>query len=133
MPGLRYLFERKEKDIEDYETIKDKIVTKDGRVIWPNGRTTWQNDKRVDVVSSGTIAIVGLGMLIVPIWVLNTIDLYYSSDPNLSNMRLGIISGFIVVFFVLVGVATTAKVFDALAATAAYSAVLMVFLQFGGI
>ena len=43
--------------------------------------------------------------------------------------RLSIITGFIAVFFILVEVATDAGVFNAFAAAAAYSAVLMVFLQ----
>lgn len=42
---------------------------------------------------------------------------------------MGIITGFIVIFYLLVVVATTAKLFESLAAVAAYSAVLMVFMQ----
>jgi hypothetical protein len=62
-------------------------------------------------------------MLIGPLWWLNFV--------TVQEKRLGIITGFIVVFFALLVVATTAKVADALAAAAAYSAVLMVFLQLG--
>lgn len=60
-------------------------------------------------------------MLIGPIWALDKVG------PN--DIRLGIISGFIIVFYILVGIATTAKIFESLAAVAAYSAVLMVFMQ----
>jgi preprotein translocase subunit SecD len=56
-----------------------------------------------------------------PLWILAEV-----SNPM---HRLGIITGFIALFFVLVKVATRARIFDALAAAAAYSAVLMVFLQ----
>lgn len=85
------------------------------------GDTVWHNDKRVEWLSASVVGMVGLGMLIGPIWALDKVG------P--SNARLGIISGFIVVFYILVGIATTAKVFESLAAVAAYSAVLMVFMQ----
>lgn len=122
IPGVRSLFERKPEDIEDYDAIR---AIEDGQhgVI---RKTRWQYDKRVDRFSEGVIAIVGLGMLIAPLWVLEKID------HGLPNVKLGAITVFIVVFFVLVAVATTARVFDALAATAAYAAVLMVFLQLSG-
>lgn len=85
------------------------------------GKTVWHNDERVEWFSDVIIGIIGLGMLIGPIWTL------YSVQP--SNKRLGIITGFIVAFFVLVVTATTARLFESLAAVAAYSAVLMVFMQ----
>jgi preprotein translocase subunit SecD len=53
------------------------------------------------------------------------LEVFTGSSPK---VKLGIITGFIALFFVLVAVATTARLFDALAAAAAYSAVLMVFL-----
>ena len=83
--------------------------------------TVWHNDKYVEQFSATVIGMIGLGMLIGPIWALDKVG------P--STARLGIISGFIVVFYILVGIATTAKVFENLAAVAAYSAVLMVFMQ----
>lgn len=85
------------------------------------GQTVWTNDDRIDWFSAVVIGTVGLGMLVGPIWAL------YIVEP--SNQRLGIITGFIMVFYFLVVVATTAKLFESLAATAAYSAVLMVFMQ----
>lgn len=108
MPLLRRYFER---------------VPEEYRAINTNTQTIWQNDGRIEKVSGTTIAIVGLGMLVGPLWVL---EVFNQSD---NKIRLGIITGFIMLFFVLVAVATTARVFDALAAAAAYSAVLMVFLQ----
>ncbi|OBT76054.1 hypothetical protein VF21_03538 [Pseudogymnoascus sp. 05NY08] len=85
------------------------------------GQTVWHNDQRVERLSAVVIGIVGLSMLIGPIWAL------YEVEP--SNKRLGIITGFIVAFYILVVIATTAKLFESLAAVAAYSAVLMVFMQ----
>jgi hypothetical protein len=107
IPGLRSCFTRKPMD---YEAISD-------------GKGYWQHDKRVEGFSTFTISIAGMGMLVGPLWWLNFV--------SQQEIRLGVITGFIVVFFVLVLVATTAKVSDALAAAAAYSAVLMVFLQLG--
>ena len=108
-PLLRRYFERIP---EEYKAIN------------MNTQTIWQNDSRIENVSGTTIALVGLGMLVGPLWIL---DLFYQSS---NQIRLGIITGFIILFFILVAVATTARVYDALAAAAAYSAVLMVFLQF---
>jgi hypothetical protein len=62
-------------------------------------------------------------MLIGPLWILDEVQ-----EPE---RQLGVITGFIALFFVLVAVATNAKIFESLAAAAAYSAVLMVFLQMG--
>jgi hypothetical protein len=86
-------------------------------------QTIWHNDRRVEKLSSAVIASVGLGMLVGPLWILEYVDK--------SAARLGVITGFIILFFFLISVATTARIFEVLAAAAAYSAVLMVFLQFG--
>jgi hypothetical protein len=67
----------------------------------------------------------GLAMLIGPLWILESI-----AD---SKTRLGVITAFVVAFTVLVSSVTVAKHFEVLAATAAYAAVLMVFLQFGSV
>ena len=106
MPILRPYFERYPQD----KRVQD-------------GNTRWQNDERVDRFPSAVIGCVGLAMLIGPLWLLE----YITRDP----IRLGIITAFIVLFFVLIVVATTAQLFEGLAATAAYSAVLMMFLQLG--
>jgi hypothetical protein len=107
-PLIRPLFERQPEEI---------------RAINTNTQTIWQNDKRIEGLSGTIVALGGLGMLLGPLWVL---EVFNSSR---ADVRLGIITGFIALFFVLVAVATTARIFDALAAAAAYSAVLMVFLQ----
>ena len=85
------------------------------------GTTKWHKEKRVERFSSTIIALVGLCMIIGPLWILEFV--------HHSVFRLAIISGFVVVFFVVVGVATTARIFEVLAAAAAYAAVLMVFMQ----
>ncbi|KAI9853666.1 MAG: hypothetical protein M1813_002026 [Trichoglossum hirsutum] len=104
-PALRKLFDRTPMN---HEIIYD-------------GVTTWQNDGRMEGLCTILVAVAGLSLLIGPLWVLATVDG--------TKRRLGIMTGFITLFFVMVHKATTAKVFEVLAATAAYSAVLMVFLQ----
>ncbi|KAF2500480.1 hypothetical protein BU16DRAFT_451984 [Lophium mytilinum] len=109
MPWMRHFFTR---------------IPLDNKIIY-DGRGYWQNDRNVEKFSSWVIAVVGLGMLVGPIWILA-----FVAD---SAKRLGVITGFIALFFILVAVATTAKVSEALASAAAYSAVLMVFMQIGAI
>jgi hypothetical protein len=60
-------------------------------------------------------------MLIVPLWVLN--------ETNGARTRLAVITTFIVIFLGLIAFTTVVKPFESLAAAAAYSAVLVVFLQ----
>ncbi|KAE9376269.1 hypothetical protein N431DRAFT_479582 [Stipitochalara longipes BDJ] len=83
------------------------------------------SDKKLDRFITVIITTLGTLMLIVPLWVL----------PNLEhvNAKLGIITAFVVVFLGLVAYTTAAKPFESLAAAAAYSAVLTVFLQLGAI
>lgn len=107
IPWLRSWFSR--------EAPKDVVSLKNEGTVWPN-------DQRMEKVSSFVISVVGLAMLIGPIWALA----YLESR----TVRLGVISGFIVLFFVVLAV-TRSRLYEALAATAAYSAVLVVFLQSG--
>lgn len=79
--------------------------------------------KRLERFSTTIIALFGLGMLIGPLWILDAV--------KEAEKQLAVITAFIVLFFVVVAIATNAKVFESLAAAAAYSAVLMVFLQLG--
>ncbi|KAI9770037.1 MAG: hypothetical protein M1839_003301 [Geoglossum umbratile] len=104
-PMMRPIFGR---EPPDYRIISDD-------------RTVWQDDKRIEMFSSLMTGFVGLSMLIGPLWVLA-----YVTKPH---TRLGIITGFIVLFYAAVAVATTARPWESLAATAAYSAVLMVFFS----
>lgn len=63
----------------------------------------------------------GLVMLLAPMWWLE-----YASD---GDTRLKIITGFLCVFICLMSTATVNRPFEVVAATAAYAAVLMVFMQ----
>ncbi|KAF4628645.1 hypothetical protein G7Y89_g9509 [Cudoniella acicularis] len=78
---------------------------------------TYTSDKRIDRFI--TVVIVGIGtvMLVAPMWILQAI-------PN-NSYKLAVITTFIVTFLGMVSYATAAKPFETLAATAAYSAVLM--------
>lgn len=81
----------------------------------------YSSDARMERFVTLSIMILGTAMLIVPLWVL-------AITPGTME-RLGIISGFVLFFIVLVAGMTVARPFETLAAAAAYSAVLVVFLQ----
>ena len=85
--------------------------------------TVYSKDSLVDKVVTFITILLGLGMLIGPLWWLQ----------NLSNSqtRLEVITGFLFLFTVLLSILTVAKPFEVLVATAAYGAVLMVFMQLG--
>ena len=70
----------------------------------------------------------GLGMLIGPLWLLQ----HFTNGQSDSQLRLTIITACLVAFTLLLTVITVAKPFETLAATAAYGAVLMVFMQLNG-
>ena len=89
--------------------------------------TSYEKSARMDKVVTCVTIGVGLAMLIGPLWWLQQIT---ADQSNLTH-RLSIITGFIVAFAILMGIVTVAKPFEVLAATAAYSAVLMVFMQLG--
>lgn len=67
----------------------------------------------------------GLAMLIGPLWLLQ----YITVEGFSSKDRLLIITFFLIAFAVLVSVMTVARPPEVLGATAAYGAVLMVFMQ----
>ena len=81
----------------------------------------YSSDTRIDNFLGITITTLGMGMLIAPLWALA-----YTHDMK---HRLCVVTGFIVLFLGLVAFTTVAKPFESLAAAAAYSAVLAVFLQ----
>lgn len=66
-------------------------------------------------------------MLIAPLWLLQYV---YIAEPDM-KARLKVISGFLVGFTALLNIVAVARPFEVLAATAAYGAVLMVFMQLG--
>jgi hypothetical protein len=81
----------------------------------------YSSDSKIDTSIGITITILGMLMLIVPLWVLN--------ETNGARTRLAVITTFIVIFLGLIAFTTVVKPFESLAAAAAYSAVLVVFLQ----
>lgn len=82
------------------------------------------SDEKIDSFIATFTMSLGLIMLIAPLWILAFLEGLVQ--------RLGVISAFIVFFVALVSITTVAKPFESLAAAAAYSAVLMVFLQISG-
>ena len=89
--------------------------------------TTYSEEGRIDkFVTCVTIGL-GLVMLIAPLWLLQYV---YSAEPDM-KARLKIITGFLIAFTIFVSIVAVARPFEVLAATAAYGAVLMVFMQLG--
>ena len=85
--------------------------------------TVYSKDSLVDRIVTFITMFLGLGMLIGPLWWLQNL--------SESKKRLEVITGFLFVFTVLLSILTVAKPFEVLAATAAYGALLMVFMQLG--
>lgn len=81
----------------------------------------YSSEARMERFVTLMITVLGMAMLIVPLWAL-------AITPG-TMKRLGIITGFVLLFTALVAGTTVAKPFETLAAAAAYSAVLVVFLQ----
>ncbi|KAL2040567.1 hypothetical protein N7G274_006546 [Stereocaulon virgatum] len=88
--------------------------------------TVYDNDPAVDKFVTCATIFLGLGMLIGPLWWLQQLANY-----NNLKFRLAVITAFLMVFAVALSILTVAKPFDVLAASAAYGAVLMVFMQLG--
>ncbi|KAI5921255.1 hypothetical protein F4810DRAFT_372401 [Camillea tinctor] len=84
---------------------------------------TYYSDRRMDGFASAMIMAVGVTMLITPIWVLQAMGNF--------TMKLVVITAFVLVFLLILSFAMASKPFEALGATAAYAAVLMVFIQVG--
>lgn len=83
--------------------------------------TTYSSDTKFENLTNCSIILGGLIMLLTPLWLLE----YYSG----SKTRLGIITTFVVVFMFTMSTATINRPFEVVAASAAYAAVLMVFMQ----
>jgi hypothetical protein len=73
--------------------------------------TVYHSDRALDAFTNGAIIAIGLFMLFGPLWWLAFIDS--------SIARLGITTGFVFFFTILLASATVAKPFEVLAATAA--------------
>jgi hypothetical protein len=83
--------------------------------------TIYTSNERLERITNGLIILVGLAMLLAPLWWLE----YVSSKEG----KLKIITLFVCLFIAMMMTATINKPFEVVAATAAYSAVLMVFMQ----
>ncbi|KAL8811718.1 MAG: hypothetical protein Q9200_001581 [Gallowayella weberi] len=87
--------------------------------------TFYSEEERIDeFVTCVTIGL-GLAMLIAPLWLLQYV---YTAQADVT-VRLKIVTGFLIGFTILLSVVAVADPFKVLAATAAYGAVLMVFMQ----
>lgn len=71
--------------------------------------------------------LVGIGMLIGPLWWLQRLS---SHEASLEAL-LGVITAFLILFAILISLLASPRPFEVLAATAAYGAVLMVYMQLG--
>ncbi|MCJ1350419.1 MAG: hypothetical protein MMC33_000400 [Icmadophila ericetorum] len=81
----------------------------------------YQSDARIEKFVTIIVIISGIVMLIAPLWILEFV--------SGRRVQLEVITGFVVVFLVLIASVTHAQPSESLAATAGYAAVLMVFLQ----
>ena len=107
--GFSWLFRTKsplDDDDDDDDTSEATIYTSDERVEW---------------ITNGLIILVGLVMLLAPLWWLE----YVSNKEG----KLKIITLFVCLFISMMMAANINKPFEVVAATAVYSAVLMVFAQ----
>jgi hypothetical protein len=86
-----------------------------------DSKTEYYSDRRVEWLGNFLIVLLGLMMLYGPMWWLN----YMVDDEK----RLAVITVFVFLFAVALSSVGSGRPFETLAATAAYAAVLMVFLQ----
>ena len=83
----------------------------------------YTSDEALAILTTIAIIVLGLIMLLGPLWWLEFV--------SNSKTRLGIITGFLAVFMGLMSLATNNRPFEVVASSAAYAAVLMVYMQIG--
>lgn len=83
--------------------------------------TKYSSNEKFDTFGTVSVISMGLIMLLAPLWWLNHV--------SASEKRLGIITVFLVIFVAIMSTATIHRPFEVVAASAAYAAVLMVFMQ----
>lgn len=105
-PFLHLLFEHiDDKYLAKWFSVKDRP----DRV--KSETTTYSSNKKIDVVMTAVIVVIGLLVLLGPMWWLEfVVD---------GNRRLGIISAFVVLFAGILASATVQRPFEVLAGTAA--------------
>ncbi|KAL1604125.1 hypothetical protein SLS60_005718 [Paraconiothyrium brasiliense] len=101
--------------------FRDKYANNDRQA---SSATVYSSNSRFDLITNTSITLGGLIMLLAPLWWLESVD----KDAK----KLGIMTGFICVFVGLMSTATVNRPGEVVAATAAYAAVLMVFMQVHG-
>ena len=87
--------------------------------------TIYYKDHLIDRSINCLIMVVGLGMLVGPIWWLQ----YLSADQIDFESCLEAITTCVVLFAAFLNIVSNARVFEILAASAAYTAALVVFVQ----
>ncbi|KAF2498492.1 hypothetical protein BU16DRAFT_548249 [Lophium mytilinum] len=85
--------------------------------------TSYASNNRLEAFSNSSIIFLGFGMLLGPMWWLNFV--------TNNTKRLSIITGFVLLSMVIMSLATVNRPLEVVAATAAYAAVLTVFMQLG--
>ena len=86
---------------------------------------TYFNDSVIDRAIENITLILGLAMMLLPLWILQLVAASYSHIW----LRLLVISIFMVAFTIILSAVTASRSVEILAATAAYGAVLMVYMQ----
>ena len=93
-------------------SIWKKAPPKDAIENFPHPETLhYSSDSRIDSYIGITITIFGMIMLIIPLWILTIIEG--------TMKRLGVITGFVVLFLCFIAFTSVAKPFESLAAAAA--------------
>ena len=83
--------------------------------------SNFYSGRKMDAFTNVIIIMLGLAMLFAPMWWLNSVQS--------ANSKLGIITGFTFLFTAVLVCSSVEQPFQILAGTAAYAAVLMVFMQ----
>lgn len=89
-----------------------KLTSDSTLPVYDKKEFTHISDRRVDKCVDIVVVAIGIAMLVGPIWILNGL--------NGQKEKLATITAFVVLFLGIVGGATVAKIWEALAATAAY-------------
>lgn len=76
-----------------------------------DGVTFWYDDEKFETIASVVTGVIGLIIFIVPFWALNCL--------GSSLSKLGLITGFVILFYGMVALGTTARPFESLGAAAA--------------
>lgn len=115
---------------EDFNVVAHPKISKRNKKLYDEEdfelqTAIYNKESRIDKIVTCAIIVIGLAMLLVPLWLLQ----YYTSEGMDTRPKLGIITAFLIAFAALFSIVTVARPFEVLAATAAYGAVLMVFMQ----